>query len=220
MRRDLALEVVRRPHLAQQRSEFLDEVRLDVCVVRLQGQRRRDRRLWRRHARAALSQRLRSQWAGLRPEVPSCPEPPGTHRGGASAEPHRQRRHVGIGARELGARAHGTEGRRPCCCAAGRCRQSPKCAPEGPRQSAGGTAAVRGGSSRCAWRRRGRQGCGAACAENKRDQLALRRPLSALARTARRRLVRVARTYSTEAPGRTCQHRGCRLPQSAVQHVA
>ena len=26
-------------------------------------------------------------------------------------------------------------------------------------------------------------------------------------RTARRRLVRVARTYSTEAPGRTCQHR-------------
>ena len=33
VRRDLALEVVRRPHLAQQRAELLDQRRLDVRVV-------------------------------------------------------------------------------------------------------------------------------------------------------------------------------------------
>jgi hypothetical protein len=35
-------------------------------------------------------------------------------------------------------------------------------------------------------------------------------------RTARGRPVRVARTYSTEAPGRTCQHRSTLSPSSAL----
>ena len=37
-----------------------------------------------------------------------------------------------------------------------------------------------------------------------------------LVRTIARRLVRVARTYSTEARGRTCQHRAVRAPRRSV----
>ena len=44
-------------------------------------------------------------------------------------------------------------------------------------------------------------------------------PVPPVHHTARRRLARVARTYSTEAPGRTCQHGGARLLLELGQRV-
>ena len=122
--------------------------------------------------------------------------------------------------------------RRPCCCAAGRCRQSPRCARVGPRQSVGGTAAARGGSARCASRRRARRGCGAACAENKRAQASaswLSGSLSQyqiMPQAVPRASVSLGQSaawyaYALAGPtGLAFDMATHRLPQSAVQHAA
>ena len=122
--------------------------------------------------------------------------------------------------------------RRPCCCAAGRCRQSPRCARVGPRQSVGGRAAARGGSARCASRRRARQGCGAACAENKRAQASaswLSGSLSQyqiMPQAVPRASVSLGQSaawyaYALAGPtGLAFDMATHRLPQSAVQHAA
>eukprot|EP00964_Phaeocystis_antarctica_P127846 scaffold91553_cov63-Phaeocystis_antarctica.AAC.2 len=92
-----------------------------------------------------------------------------------------------------------------CACVLGQARRARACGPDGAASPAVPRYAVRAV-------RRGWDACsvlrlGASC------------PAPPV-RTARRRLVRVAHTYSTQAPGRTCQHRPRQLPVQLLRLVA